>query len=129
MVPILAFSNKDAHMPFANNAPTIKEMLAAVDAGTATVAEATAIVNQDASLARAKADAGTRRYNTLAAKFASGEAVVAQRRVPRKLHAVVPAPAASACRLHKGAGTRSRKRCSTPHRTRPQRRSQRSQAS
>lgn len=76
-------------MPFANNAPTIKEMLVAVDAGTATVAEATAIVNK--RLARAgKGNAWYARYNTLAAKLASGDAVVATDVFPK---AAAPAAA------------------------------------
>jgi hypothetical protein len=61
-------------MPFADKAPTIKDMLAAVDAGTATLAEVGVVAND--RLARVgKADGWYARYSALAAKCAAGEAV------------------------------------------------------
>ena len=58
-------------MPFATNAPTIKEMLAAVDAGTATLAEVAVVANN--RLAReGKADGWYARYSALATKCAAG---------------------------------------------------------
>lgn len=58
-------------MPFATNAPTIKDMLAAVDAGTATLAEVAVVANN--RLAReGKADGWYARYSALATKCAAG---------------------------------------------------------
>tara|TARA_R110000764_G_scaffold144644_1_gene232398 strand:+ start:756 stop:1133 length:378 start_codon:yes stop_codon:yes gene_type:complete len=70
-------------MPFATNAPTIKEMLAAVDAGTATLAEVAVVANN--RLAReGKADGWYARYNELAAKCVAGEAVTVADVFPAK---------------------------------------------
>lgn len=70
-------------MPFATNAPTIKDMLAAVDAGTATLAEVAVVANN--RLAReGKADGWYARYSSLAAKCAAGEAVVVADVFPAK---------------------------------------------
>ena len=58
-------------MPFTQTAPAIKEMLAAVDAGTATLAEVAVVANE--RLARAgKADGWYARYAELVAKCAAG---------------------------------------------------------
>ena len=70
-------------MPFATNAPTIKDMLAAVDAGTATLAEVAVVANN--RLAReGKADGWYARYSALATKCAAGEAVVVADVFPAK---------------------------------------------
>lgn len=61
-------------MPFTQAAPTIAEMLAAVDANTATLAEVATVAN--ARLAReGKADGWYARYASLVTKCASGGAV------------------------------------------------------
>ena len=81
-------------MPFTQKAPTIAEMLAAVDAGTATLAEVGVVANT--RLAReGKADGWYARYNALAAKCAAGEAVTVADVFPAK-PAKVAAPAAAA---------------------------------
>lgn len=70
-------------MPFTQNAPTIKDMIAAVDAGTATLAEVAVVANN--RLARVgKADSWYARYSSLAAKCAAGEAVVVADVFPAK---------------------------------------------
>ena len=70
-------------MPFTQTAPAIKEMLAAVDAGTATLAEVGVVANE--RLARAgKGDDWYKRYATLAAKCAAGEAVTVADVFPAK---------------------------------------------
>ena len=70
-------------MPFATNAPTIKDMLAAVDAGTATLAEV-AVVANDRLAREGKADGWYARYSALATKCAAGEAVVVADVFPAK---------------------------------------------
>jgi len=70
-------------MPFATDAPTIKDMIAAVDAGTATLVEVGVVANN--RLAReGKGDGWYKRYNELAAKCAAGEAVVVADVFPAK---------------------------------------------
>ena len=83
-------------MPFATNAPTIKDMLAAVDAGTATLAEV-AVVANDRLAREGKADGWYARYNALATKCAAGAAVTVADVFPAKPAPVVAAaPAAAA---------------------------------
>lgn len=82
-------------MPFATNAPTIKDMLAAVDAGTATLAEV-AVVANDRLAREGKADGWYARYSALAAKCAAGEAVVVADVFPAKPAAPVVAAAPAA---------------------------------
>ena len=83
-------------MPFADKAPTIKDMLAAVDAGTATLEEVAVVAND--RLARAgKADGWYARYNALATKCAAGGDVAVADVFPAKPAPVVAAaPAAAA---------------------------------
>ena len=79
-------------MPFTQKAPTIAEMLAAVDAGTATLAEVAVVAND--RLARVgKADGWYARYSALATKCAAGEAVVVADVFPAKPDAPVVAAA------------------------------------
>ena len=70
-------------MPFATNAPTIKDMLAAVDAGTATLVEVAAVAN-DRLAREGKADGWYARYNALATKCAAGAAVTVADVFPAK---------------------------------------------
>ena len=84
-------------MPFTQKAPAIKEMLAAVDAGTATLAEVAVVANE--RLARAgKADGWYARYAELVAKCAAGGDVAVADVFPAKPAApvVAAAPAAAA---------------------------------
>ena len=75
-------------MPFATNAPSIKDMLAAVDAGTATLDEV-AKVASDRLAREGKGEGWYAKYNALAAKCAAGETIAVADVFPAK-----PAPAA-----------------------------------
>ena len=82
-------------MPCTQKAPTIAEMLAAVDAGTATLAEVGVVANT--RLARAgKADGWYARYNALATKCAAGGDVAVADVFPAKPDAPVVAAAPAA---------------------------------
>lgn len=84
-------------MPFTQKAPAIAEMIAAVDAGTATLEEMGEVANE--RLARAgKGDGWYKRYNELAAKCAAGAAVTVAEVFPAKPDApvVAAAPVAAA---------------------------------
>ena len=96
-------------MPFTQKAPTIAEMLAAVDAGTATLAEVGVVANT--RLARAgKADGWYARYNALATKCAAGGDVAVADVFPAKPDAPVVAAAPAAAVPRARPRTRSHTR-------------------
>jgi len=81
-------SCKEISHAIRNKAPTIKDMLAAVDAGTATLAEVGVVAN-DRLAREGKADGWYARYSALAAKCAAGEAVAVADVFPAKPDAAV----------------------------------------
>ena len=73
----------DTRMPFATNAPSIKDMIAALDAGTATHDEV-AKVAADRLAREGKGDAWYARYAALATRCAAGETATVAEMFPTK---------------------------------------------